>query len=138
MSEKLRFPSEGWIKEYCTKLSSSPEYNRLGQGWQDSIQFKIIDIESTNKNTGFRSFILNLRNGRCEGYHLVMEDSDEAPFVLNSTYSNWQRILEGKVNPTQAMLSGILKVKGDMMLLMKYAAAATEMVKTAEGIDTEF
>jgi putative sterol carrier protein len=36
------------------------------------------------------------------------------------------------------MLNGILKVKGNIVLLMKYAAAATEMVKVAGKIDTEF
>ncbi len=138
MTEKLEFPSEGWIRDYCSRLSASPEYSRLGLGWHDPIQFKVTDLESIGVEVEFRSFVLNLRDGKCEGFELIKEDADRAPFVLNSTYSNWRRILEGKVNPTQAMLSGILKVKGDMMLLMKYAAAATEMVKTAEKISTEF
>ncbi len=138
MTEKLEFPSEGWIGDYCSRLTASPEYNRLGVGWHDPIQFKITDLESIGVEPGFRSFVLNLRDGKCDGFELIKDDADRAPFVLNSTYSNWRRILEGKVNPTQAMLSGILKVKGDMMLLMKYAAAATEMVKTAEKISTEF
>lgn len=138
MTEKLQFPSEGWIKDYCSRLSGSSEYNRLGLGWNDPIQFKITDIGSVVKDLEFDSFVLNLRDGKCEGYRLVKEDADIAPFVLYSSYGDWKRILEGKVNPTQGMLSGILRVKGDMMLLMKYAAAATEMVKVAGGIDTEY
>ncbi|MCL4447380.1 MAG: SCP2 sterol-binding domain-containing protein [Thermoplasmatales archaeon] len=138
MTEKLTFPSEDWIKDYCSKLSSSAEYNRLGKGWQDPIQFKIIDLESVKVSLDFKSFVLEVKDGRCEGYRLVKDDSDSAPFVLSSSYSDWRRTLEGKVNPTQAMLSGSLKVKGNVMLLMKYAAAATEMVKVAGKIETEF
>ncbi len=138
MNEKLVFPSEEWIKDYCSRLSTSTEYGRLGKGWQEPIQFKVDDLANININLGFKSFILNLKDGKCEGYRLVGDDAESAPFVLNATYSNWKKILEGKVNPTQAMLTGILKVKGNMMLLMKYAAAATEMVKTAESISTEF
>ena len=138
MTEKLLFPSEGWIRDYCSKLTNSAEYNRLGKGWQDPIQFKITDLESVKVPHDFKSFVLKLKDGRCEGYQLVKDDSDSAPFVLSSIYSDWKRILEGKVNPTQAMLSGILKVKGNMMLLMKYAAAATEMVKAASRIETQF
>jgi putative sterol carrier protein len=138
MSKKALFPSEEWIKDYCTRLSDSREYNRSGQGWKDPIQFKITDIDSIDLKLDFKSFILNLKDGKCMGYQLVRENRDDAPFVLNATYSNWKRILEGKVNPTQAMLSGILKVKGDVAVLLKYAVAATEMVKAGQGIDTEF
>lgn len=138
MTERLLFPSEEWIRDYCTKLTGSPEYNRLGQGWLDSVQFKITDVTSGDRGTDFNSFILDLKDGKCEGYRIVKDDSESAPFVLYSSYSNWKRILEGMVNPTQAMLNGILKVKGNMALLLKYAAAATEMVKAAERIDTEF
>jgi putative sterol carrier protein len=138
MAEKLLFPSEEWIKDYCSVLSQSQEYNRLGQGWKDSVQFKITDFADKNLGLDYESFVLDLRDGRCERYHLIREDVESAPFVLYSSYSDWKRILEGKVNPTQAMLSGVLKVKGDMVTLLKYAAAATEMVKAAEKIETRF
>lgn len=138
MSEKPLFPSEEWIKDYCSKLCQSQEYNRLGQGWKDPVQFKITDFADKNLGLDYESFVLDLRDGRCEGYHLIKQDIESAPFVLYSSYSDWKRILEGKVNPTQAMLSGVLKVKGDMITLLKYAAAATEMVKAAEKIGTRF
>ena len=138
MTEKLIFPSEDWIKEYCSMLSSSADYNKLGKGWQDPIQFKITDLEKVQASIDFKSFVLEVKDGRCEGYRLIRDDSDSAPFVLSSAYSDLKRTLEGKVNPPQAMLNGSLKVKGNMMLLMKYAAAATEMVKVAGKIETEF
>ena len=138
MTEKLLFPSESWIKDYCSRLSNSTEYNRLGQGWHDPIQFKITDLEKVKVELGFKSFVLDLYDGKCNGYHLIEKDLESAPIILYSSYSEWKRILEGKVNPTQAMLNGILKVKGNIVLLMKYAAAATEMVKVAGKIDTEF
>ena len=104
-------------------------------GWRDRIQFKMTGLESLKAPTEFKSFVLELRDGKCEGHRLIRSDTDSALFVLSSAYSDWKGALEGKVNPTQAMLYWSLKVKGNVMLLMKYATAATEMVKVAGKIE---
>ncbi len=136
MDGKFVFPSREWVEEYCRRLSSSEEYNKTGQGWKDPILFKVIDAEEKNIVPG--SFILYLKDGKCEKCEIIEKGEKDAPFVLSATFANWQKIIDGKINPTQAMLTGQMKVKGNMALLLRYASAATAMVKVAQTIPTEY
>ncbi|MFP3318847.1 MAG: SCP2 sterol-binding domain-containing protein [Thermoplasmata archaeon] len=138
MEEKLLFPSEEWVREYCKRLRESPDYNKSGKGWKDPILFKMIDLESLKEKPQFDSFILYLKDGRCENCEVVKEPGKTAPFKLSATYANWRKIIDGKINPTQAMLTGQMKVEGNMALLLRYAGAAIAMVKVAQSIPTRY
>lgn len=134
----MLFPSEEWVKEYCKRLSESPDYNKSGKGWKDPILFHMIEFENLKEKPLFDSFILNLKDGKCEGSEVVLEPGKSAPFKLTATYANWKKIIGGKINPTQAMLTGQMKVEGKITVLLKYASAAIAMVKTAQSIKTKY
>jgi putative sterol carrier protein len=138
MSENLMFPSEEWVREYCKRLTESEDYNKSGKGWKDPIMFKMIELGDVKEKTAYDSFILNLKDGKCEGSEMVTDPEKKAPFILTATYANWKKIIGGKINPTQAMLTGQMKVKGNIALLLRYASAAIAMVKTAQSIPTKY
>jgi|YelNatPaOPRAMG01_1025707.scaffolds.fasta_scaffold01178_10 putative sterol carrier protein len=138
MTENLLFPSEDWVKEYCKRLSESPDYNKSGKGWKEPIMFRMTEMENLKDKPPYNSFILNLRDGKCEGSEIVLDQSKSAPFKLTATYSNWKKIIGGKINPTQAMLTGQMKVEGNIAVLLRYASAAIAMVKTAQSIQTKY
>lgn len=138
MTDQLLFPSEEWVNEYCKRLKESPDYNKAGKGWKDPILFKMVGTEELKEKPKFDSFILYLKDGICEKCEIVTDPAKTAPFKLTATYSNWKKIIDGKVNPTQAMLTGQMKVEGNMALLLRYASAAIAMVKVAQSIPTKY
>ncbi|MCL5408063.1 MAG: SCP2 sterol-binding domain-containing protein [Candidatus Thermoplasmatota archaeon] len=138
MPDALLFPSEEWVKEYCKRLCESPDYNKTGKGWKDPIKFKMTEMGDLKGGTSFDSFILNLHDGKCDGSEMVTDPEKTSPFELTATYANWKKIISGKINPTQAMLTGQMKVKGNIALLLRYASAAIAMVKTAQTIPTKY
>lgn len=138
MSEDFLFPSEGWVKEYCKRLSESSDYNKSGKGWKDPIMFKMTELGDLKSEMPFDSFILNLHDGICEGSEVGTDPEKTAPYELTATYTNWKKIIGGKINPTQAMLTGQMKVKGNITVLLRYASAAIAMVKTAQTIPTDY
>jgi len=138
MTDEILFPSEEWVKEYCQRLSNSADYNKSGKGWKDPIMFRISDPDVLKGKVGFDSFILNLKDGTCEGTEIVSDPAKMAPYVLTASYSNWKKIIGGKINPTQAMLTGQIKVKGNVTTLLRYASAAIAMVKAAQTIPTRY
>ncbi|MEM0127554.1 MAG: SCP2 sterol-binding domain-containing protein [Thermoplasmatales archaeon] len=138
MAQEFLFPSKDWVEEYCRNLSESQDYNKSGKGWKDPIMFKIADPDSLKGKMEFDSFILNLKDGKCEGVEIVKEESTTSPFILTASYQNWKKIIDGKINPTQAMLTGQIKVKGNVATLLRYASAAIAMVKAAQAISTRY
>ncbi len=137
MTDQLIFPSEEWVKEYCKKLKESPDYNKTGKGWKYPIIFKLVGAEDLKQKLPFDSFILYLNDGICDNCE-VLSTPKEAPYELTATYANWRKIIDGKVNPTQAMLTGQMKVKGNIAYLLRYASAAIAMVKVAQSIPTKY
>jgi putative sterol carrier protein len=138
MENKMLFPSEEWVNEYCKRLKESPDYNKSGKGWKDPILFKMIELDSLKEKPQFDSFILYLKDGICENCEVVKDPEKSAPFKLTATYSNWKKIIDGKINPTQAMLTGQMKVVGNIAVLLRYASAAIAMVKVAQSIPTRY
>lgn len=138
MTDKFLFPSEDWVNEYCKKLKESPDYNKTGKGWKEPIIFKMTDTEGLKQKIPFDSFILYLSDGICEKCGIVNDPGMTAPYKLTATYSNWKKIIDGKINPTQAMLTGQMKVEGNIAHLLRYASAAIAMVKVAQSIPTEY
>lgn len=134
----MLFPSEEWVNEYCKRLKESPDYNKAGKGWKDPILFKMIELDSLKEKPQFDTFILYLKDGICENCEVVKDPEKTAPFKLTATYSNWKKIIDGKINPTQAMLTGQMKVVGNIAVLLRYASAAIAMVKVAQSIPTMY
>lgn len=138
LDNKILYPSEEWVKEYCKRLNESPDYNKAGKGWIYPILFKATELDNLKEKPQFDSFILYLKDGRCENYEIVKDPEKSAPFILSATYNNWKKIMEGKINPTQAMLGGQMKVVGNMAVLLRYASAAIAMTMVSQSIPTRY
>ncbi|MGC8596653.1 MAG: SCP2 sterol-binding domain-containing protein [Thermocladium sp.] len=134
--QKIVFPSREWVNRYCNELSMSEDYNKAGKGWKDPILFKV--NEEAGLQFEISRFILKLMDGKCLSVEFPMEEHATAPFIIEASYDNWKKVIEGKINPTQAMLTGQLKVKGNMALLLRYSTAAIAMVKAAQKVPTQF
>ncbi len=137
IDQKITFPSREWVSRYCSELSASEEYNKAGKGWKDPILFRV--EEEAGLSLELSAFVLNLMDGKCLSAEFPVDAAKaSAPFIIQATYDNWKKVIEGKINPTQAMLMGQLKVKGNMALLLRYSTAAIAMVKAAQRVPTQF
>ena len=139
VDDRILFPSPRWAEKYCEELNRSQQYRSSGRGWVWPILFVATDLPEDLKSiypSDRPGFILELENGECKGYRFY-EDSSQAsaPFVISAKYSDWVDIILGKQNPVIALMKGKLKLaKGQMSLIVRYASAAIEMVKTAQKV----
>jgi putative sterol carrier protein len=61
----------------------------------------------------------------------------QATFVLSATYENIKRIMTGKLDPMQAMLTRKLSVKGNMAVMMRSVPTVLDFVRCAREITNE-
>jgi len=113
----FKFPSDAWVKAFMVKLNSSPVYprpqgigratfvcGRAGRGWLPRAG----------------GLYLDLWHGRClEACQLNGVDDRQAAFVLNGSLRAYSKIITGKLDPIQAMLTRQLNVKGSLITLMR-------------------
>ncbi|MBI4632143.1 MAG: SCP2 sterol-binding domain-containing protein, partial [Chloroflexi bacterium] len=62
----------------------------------------------------------------------------KAAFLLAAPFSVFQRIVQGKLDPMQAMMTRQLKVTGNMVYMMRNVPTVLRFVKCTSKIDSEF
>lgn len=70
-----------------------------------------------------RYFVVHLVDGKCAEYHEVSElpERKEFDFIFDLPASAFEGVAAGVVDPIDAGLKGIIKIVGDMRVLIKHA-----------------
>ena len=133
---KYKFPSDDWIKKLQEMLNSSESYQRSAKDWEGDFMFTV-EPDDTYDHTTYLH--LELYHGKSPGAAIVEENQlPETAFSLNAPFSTWRRVIEGKLDPIQGMMTRQLKLKGDLMKIMRYPKAAQEIVSCCADVPTEW
>lgn len=132
----LKFPSDEWAKEFASQLNASEAYERAAKDWEGDFIFAI-EPDKGRPETAF--LFIGLYHGKCTDAALIAsEDEREAQYVIRATFANWRKVIEGKMDPIPGMMTRKLKLKGDMMKVMRYPKAAKELVNCVSRVPTDF
>jgi putative sterol carrier protein len=133
---KLKFPSDEWIKELSRQLNESESYERSAKDWEGDFVFV---IEPDNGYEGTAYLFLALYHGKSPGAaEIGAEDEREAEFLIRAPFNAWRTVIEGKVDPIQALMTRTLRLQGNMMKIMRYPKAAKEIVSCCALVPTDF
>lgn len=125
------FPSYEWLKKLEEKLNSDEQYARIAKGWEGDILF-VIDPDKSFDSSAH--LYLDLWHGKCRGVEKRTEVGKEPTFILRSGYSNFLCVLNGKLDPMQAMMTRKLNVKGNMLVMMRNVPTVLDFVRCAREI----
>jgi putative sterol carrier protein len=132
----FKFPSDDWIKELSEQLNASESYERSAKNWEGDFIF-IVEPDETYDDTAY--LYLGLYHGKSpDAAEVASEDEREAEFLLRAPFSAWRRVIEGKLDPIQGMMTRKLKLQGNMMKIMRYPKAAQEIVACCAKVPTEW
>ncbi|MBL7064830.1 MAG: SCP2 sterol-binding domain-containing protein [Anaerolineae bacterium] len=132
----FRFPSDEWIKELSRQLNDSESYERSAKDWEGDFVF-IVEPDETYDGTAY--LFLGLYHGKSPDAAMVAsKDEREVAFVLRAPFSNWRKVIEGKLDPIQGMMTKKLRLAGNMMKIMRYPKAAKEIVSCCALVPTEW
>jgi len=69
----------------------------------------------------------------------VADESVKTPiFRMSAPPATWKKVLTKKLDPIQGLMTGQLKLKGNMAMVMKSVKAAKELVEACTRVETEF
>jgi putative sterol carrier protein len=132
----LLFPSEAWVKAYMEVLNSSEAYAAAAQTWEGDFYFVIEPGGSLTKTT---TLYMDLWHGKCrEAYEVTDETAKTPAFRLTAPVAAWKKVLLKQLDPIQGMMTGQLKLKGNMAIIMKSVKAAKELVAGCTQVPTDF
>lgn len=64
-------------------------------------------------------------------------DAKKTEFIYIGKYSNWRKLGKGELDGMKAILTGKMKLKGNMTKAMRYTRAAAELTKASQRVPTE-
>jgi len=130
------FPSEEWLEALVEGLNNNQEYKDAAKNWEGDFYF-IIEPEEGLKERVVA--YMDLWHGECRSACIVTDENEKTPeFRIRAPLSKWRKVLENKLNPIQGMMTGQLKVSGNMMKIVKTPRAALELVKCCGRVPTQY
>ncbi|MBU6997507.1 MAG: SCP2 sterol-binding domain-containing protein [Theionarchaea archaeon] len=130
------FGTQEWCEEYMDRLNKNPAYAEAARTWEGDFVF-IIRADGPLDHDMY--LWIDLWHGKArDGRVLQSPDEVQAAFTYEGPYSNYVRLVEGKLDPIQGLMTGKFKLKGDMAKVMRAVKAAQELVSTITLIDTQF
>ena len=130
------FPSEEWLVALEEELKSNQQYKDAAKNWEGDFYFIIEPDEGLKERV---TAYMDLWHGECRSAYIVSDDTEKSPeFRIRAPLGKWRKVLEKKLNPIQGMLTGQLKVSGNMMKIVKTPKAAVELVNCCSRVPTEF
>jgi putative sterol carrier protein len=132
----VKFQSEEWIKEFQREMNESEVYERAGKGFEGDWIF-IVEADNAYAETVY--FFMSLIHGKCtDAAMIASEEEREAQYFIRAPFSTWRKVIEGKLDPIQGLMMRKLKLKGNLMKVMRYPKAAKEMMNCVMRVPTDF
>ncbi|MFX1487095.1 MAG: SCP2 sterol-binding domain-containing protein [Promethearchaeota archaeon] len=132
----VRFPSEEWVKEFHKLINESEAYAESAKNWEGDFLFVVTPDEGLDREW---VVYVDLWHGKCRNARLLKSrDEKTTAFTMEGPYSNWKKLIQGKIGPIKGILTGKFKLKGSKMKILKNRKAAGELVATAAKVPTEF
>jgi putative sterol carrier protein len=131
----FKFPSDEWIKALMDELNRSPAYAEAAATWEGDFYF-LADLPGADKPA---VLYMDLWHGKCREAFIVTDESAKTPaFRMSAPLEVWKKVLTKKLDPIQGLMTGQLKLKGNMAMVMKSVKASKELVEACTRVPTEF
>ncbi len=132
----IRFDTDEWIKAVSQQLNDSKDYEASAKDWEGDFIFVVEPDESYAHRL---CFFLGLFHGKSpDAAMIASEDERKADYKVRATFSTWRKVIEGKLDPIQGMMTKKLKLEGNLAKVMRYPKAAKESVASCSKVPTEF
>ena len=138
MSEALTVFTPPWIDAYRGQVRESPSYRKAAATWEGDITL-VIQEDASRAFPSDLYVYMDLRHGECRDIRLVDADAgNKAKFIITGGYARWKQVIRGELEPIKALMQGKLRLKGNLAYIVRYVAAAKELVSCTTQVPTLF
>lgn len=136
------FGSREWFETFVQTLNSDREYAEAAKDWEDPITLVVTNLPPAVKQFFKADRImawLDLYHGKCRAFEMITSEEEKpSPIIISGSYENMKKVALGKLSPTVAVMTGQLKVKGNLAKLLSNAAASSSFVNAIKKVPTDF
>jgi putative sterol carrier protein len=132
----MKILTKEWLEAFGDAINHNQAYKDAASWWEGDM---LCVIEPSGPLDHQVRFYLGLYHGDCTGVKLLQPEEDVQPeFTLAGPYDNWVKIAKKELDTIQAVMSGKLRLEGNLAKLMRATRAAQEIVNSLQRVETEF
>ena len=125
-----KFPSPEWVTVFNEQINGSDAYANAAKTWEGDITLVI---------EGGPGIYLDLWHGKCRSAEFLADPDEKSPeFKITADMERWKKVLAGKLDPVQGMVTRQIKLDGNLVKIMKNVKAAQELVRCATRVPTVY
>jgi len=131
----IPFATDEWIKALMANLNESDAYREAARLWEGDFSF----VVQGDQPAGSQDVCLymDLWHGECRDAYALSDPAAKSPeFVISAPLPVWRKVLDKKLDPIQGLVTRQLKLKGNMLKVLRAPRAATELVACCTLVDT--
>jgi len=130
----MKFGSMEYLEEVKRRSNADEEYQRLAKEESDSY-LMVIKAEPGQGIPDTQTVGYAADHGTITDVWIGERETD---FILTGPYGVWVQILTGRLDANKAMMMRKLKVKGNLLQLLKTADATIRWLEVLQTVPTEF
>lgn len=130
MADEVAFGSQEWLDAYAELYNSRPELQEALKDLTAQVAYEFTDRPDIAPK------YVRIVNG-------VIEERGEVggqpmEYTIKANYETWKVMTLGELDPMNALMSGKVKVQGNMAALLKHAEGFKQTFEVVEAIPTTF
>lgn len=131
------FPSAQWAEALKQAINNDDLFREKGKEWTYGGLALVVQADVSAGLAEEMAVLLALKAGACEeALYLDAKKARElAAFVIEGDYGVWRELLEGKLDPTKALMQlKLTMTKGSLATLIKHVPAVKRVFVCATRI----
>ncbi len=121
--------SPEWAELFKAEVNKSDVYKKAGKGWKWTVGL-VVEAEPDKKFAESRGIVMDLFDGQARDVKVgPASEAAGCDFVITGTYSRWKQVAQKELDATRGMLTGKLKLKGDLPTIVRYTKASQELTE---------
>jgi putative sterol carrier protein len=131
------FSSE-WAQRFKDEINQSSVYRQAARGWKWTVGL-VVEAEPDRNFPEARGIVMDLLDGEARDIRVGSADEARAcDFVITAPYSRWKQVATKELDATRGMLTGKLKLKGDLPTIVRYTKASQEMTECTTRVQVNW
>ncbi|HEX4214678.1 MAG TPA: SCP2 sterol-binding domain-containing protein [Candidatus Dormibacteraeota bacterium] len=119
--------SAEWADAFKDEINRSDGYRKAAKGWKWTVGL-VVEAEPDHGFPETRGLVLDLFDGEARRVEPGSADAARAcDFTISASYSRWKQVATKQLDAVRGMLSGKLKVRGNLPTIVRYTKASQEL-----------
>ena len=132
------FPSEDWLHAVVETINSDKKYEETAKNWEGDLIFKVDPDDDTSGEKAIL-YYMDLWHGKCREASILesIEDKPDAKFVFELSRAQAIKVLEGELDPIQAMVTRKLKVRGNIGYMLRNVPVVLDFIRVCKLVEID-